>query len=115
MDSFRYWQAAWTLATCWIPTATLQASELAAAALDPEGMDAVPADLSGFLLVLGADCATLRERRAAGGSPLRPGRLVQARQGAVVYDLRSVRNGVEYSFHVLFVLDEDGVWRLWAL
>ena len=49
------------------------------------------------------------------GNDLGALRLVQARQGAVVYDLRSVRNGVEYSFHVLFVLDEDGVWRLWAL
>jgi hypothetical protein len=34
--------------------------------------------------------------------------------GAVEYDLRAVRDGVEYSFHVVFVQDVDGVWRLWA-
>ena len=54
----------------------------------------------GALLQVGNDLGTLR--------------LVQVRQGAVTYDLRSARNGVEYSFHVLFVVDEDGVWRLWA-
>jgi hypothetical protein len=30
------------------------------------------------------------------------------------YDLRAVRNGTQYSFPVVFVIDEDGVWRLWA-
>lgn len=34
--------------------------------------------------------------------------------GAAEYDLRAVRGGIEYSFRVLFVVDEDGVWRLWA-
>jgi hypothetical protein len=51
---------------------------------------------------------------AQAGMDLGPIRLAQARQNAVAYDLRAVRNGVEYSFHVLFVVDTDGVWRLWA-
>ena len=37
------------------------------------------------------------------------------RMGAVEYDLRAIRDGIEYSFHVLFVVDRDGRWRLWAL
>jgi hypothetical protein len=45
---------------------------------------------------------------------LGPLRLVRFLHGAVEYDLRAVRDGVEYSFHVVFVIDEDGVWRLWA-
>lgn len=40
--------------------------------------------------------------------------LLRTRDRAAVYELRSVRNGVEYSFHVLFVIDIDGTWRLWA-
>lgn len=40
--------------------------------------------------------------------------LVRFLHGAVEYDLRAVRDGVEYSFHVVFVVDPDGVWRLWA-
>jgi hypothetical protein len=38
--------------------------------------------------------------------------LVRVRDGGVEYELRAVQNGVEYSFQVLFILDEDGIWRL---
>ena len=38
--------------------------------------------------------------------------LVRIRDGAVEYELRAVQDGVEYSFQVLFILDEDGIWRL---
>jgi hypothetical protein len=38
--------------------------------------------------------------------------LVRVRDGAVEYELRAVQEGVEYSFQVLFILDEDGIWRL---
>ena len=31
---------------------------------------------------------------------------------AAEYELRAVQQGVAYSFHVLFVVDTDGVWRL---
>ena len=47
-------------------------------------------------------------------SDLGPIRLVRARTNAAEYELRAVRNAVEYSFHVLFVVDGDGVWRLRA-
>jgi hypothetical protein len=40
--------------------------------------------------------------------------LLRFLDGAVEYDLRAVRDGVEYSFHVVFVQDVDGIWRLWA-
>lgn len=40
--------------------------------------------------------------------------LLRTRDRAAEYDLRSVRNGVEYSFHVLFIIDVDGTWRLRA-
>jgi hypothetical protein len=43
---------------------------------------------------------------------LGPIRLVRIWPGAAEYDLRAQRDGAEYSFHVLFVIDEDGVWRL---
>ncbi len=46
---------------------------------------------------------------------LGPVRLVQIRDGAAEYDLRAARGGTEYSFYVRFVLDDDGIWRLWAL
>ncbi len=38
--------------------------------------------------------------------------LVRIRAGAVEYELRAVQDGVGYSFQVLFILDEDGIWRL---
>jgi hypothetical protein len=47
-------------------------------------------------------------------SDLGPIRLVRARTNAAEYEVRALRNGVEYSFHVLFVVDGDGVWRLRA-
>jgi hypothetical protein len=34
---------------------------------------------------------------------------------AAEYELRAVQRGVLYSFHVLFVIDTDGVWRLRVL
>jgi hypothetical protein len=40
--------------------------------------------------------------------------LMRFRDRAAEYDLRVARNGTEYSFLVLFVIDTDGVWRLWA-
>jgi hypothetical protein len=45
-------------------------------------------------------------------SDLGPIRLVRARTDAAEYELRAIRAAVEYSFHVLFVVDGDGVWRL---
>ena len=41
-------------------------------------------------------------------------RLLRFRERTAEYDLRAVRNGTQYSFPVVFVIDEDGVWRLWA-
>jgi hypothetical protein len=39
---------------------------------------------------------------------------VRIRNKAAEYELRAVQRGVPYSFHVLFVIDTDGVWRLRA-
>jgi len=39
---------------------------------------------------------------------------VRVRSKAAEYELRAVQRGVLYSFHVLFVVDADGVWRLRA-
>ncbi len=47
-------------------------------------------------------------------SDLGPINLVDVLENAVEYDLKAVRNGVQYSFYVLFVVDSDGLWRLWA-
>jgi hypothetical protein len=41
-------------------------------------------------------------------------RLVRIMDQAAEFDLRAIRNATEYSFYVLFVVDVDGVWRLWA-
>jgi hypothetical protein len=49
------------------------------------------------------------------GSELGPITPMRVLDGAAEYDLRATRGGIEYSFHVLFVVDEDGLWRLWAL
>jgi hypothetical protein len=38
--------------------------------------------------------------------------MVIARPNAAEYEVRALRNAVEYSFYVLFVMDTDGVWRL---
>ena len=39
-------------------------------------------------------------------------RMVRTRVNAAEYEVRALRNAVEYSFHVLFVVDSDGLWRL---
>jgi hypothetical protein len=31
---------------------------------------------------------------------------------AVIYDIRTIREGVEYSFHLLFTQDSGGIWRI---
>jgi hypothetical protein len=41
-------------------------------------------------------------------------RLVRIGNKHAEYELRATRNGVEYSYFVLFVIDGDGLWRLWA-
>lgn len=48
---------------------------------------------------------------AAELATIRPSRF---RERTAEYDLRTVRDGTQYSFLVVFVIDEDGVWRLWA-
>ena len=37
---------------------------------------------------------------------------VKVLDGAAEYELRAVQRGTLYSFHVLFVIDTDGIWRL---
>ena len=39
-------------------------------------------------------------------------RLVEHDGYGIIYDLRTVRDDVEYSFQVLFVQDTDGIWRI---
>jgi len=39
-------------------------------------------------------------------------RLVEYERYGAVYDLRTVKEDVEYSFQVLFVQDRDGIWRI---
>jgi hypothetical protein len=39
-------------------------------------------------------------------------RPVRVHERAAEYELRAVQQGTTYSFHVLFVVDTDGVWRL---
>ncbi|MDH4266320.1 MAG: Ig-like domain-containing protein [Deltaproteobacteria bacterium] len=31
---------------------------------------------------------------------------------AVIYDIRTIRDGIEYSFHLLFTQDSGGIWRI---
>jgi hypothetical protein len=38
--------------------------------------------------------------------------LVNSNDNVTEYDLRTVRNGVIYSFQVKFVRDADGIWRI---
>ena len=40
--------------------------------------------------------------------------MVEVKDGAVEYELLALRNGAMFSFHVLFVVDIDGLWRLWG-
>ena len=37
---------------------------------------------------------------------------VRIHDKAAEYELRAIQRGTQYSFHVLFVIDTDGVWRL---
>jgi len=46
---------------------------------------------------------------AADLGPITPVRVLDK---AAEYELRAVQRGTVYSFHVLFVVDTDGVWRL---
>jgi hypothetical protein len=46
---------------------------------------------------------------AADLGPITPVRVLDR---AAEYELRAVQRGTAYSFHVLFVVDADGVWRL---
>lgn len=39
-------------------------------------------------------------------------RLVKYDGYGAIYDLRTTKNSVEYSFQVLFVQDVDGIWRI---
>jgi sugar lactone lactonase YvrE len=39
-------------------------------------------------------------------------RIVRTMSNAAEYEVRALRNAVEYSFYVLFVVDSDDVWRL---
>ncbi len=39
-------------------------------------------------------------------------RIVKVREHFAEYDLRTVKDGIEYSFQVLFMQDSDGVWRI---
>lgn len=41
-------------------------------------------------------------------------RLVKLGNKYAEYELRATRNGGEYSYYVLFTIDADGLWRLWA-
>jgi hypothetical protein len=40
--------------------------------------------------------------------------MIDVKDGAVEYELLALRNGAMFSFHVLFVVDIDGLWRLWG-
>lgn len=38
--------------------------------------------------------------------------LINIKDDAAEYDLRIVRNGITYSFQLIFVRDADGIWRI---
>jgi hypothetical protein len=38
--------------------------------------------------------------------------LIEIYGDTAIYDLRTVRNGVEYSFQLLFTRDQDGLWKI---
>jgi hypothetical protein len=38
--------------------------------------------------------------------------LIGMMTNAIEYDIRATRNGTEYSFYLLFVRDEDGLWKI---
>jgi len=37
---------------------------------------------------------------------------IKVMKNSVEYDIRTIRNGKEYSFHLLFVKDLDGLWKI---
>ena len=39
-------------------------------------------------------------------------RLVEVYGDAAIYDLRTVRGGVEYSFQLLFIRNKEGIWQI---
>ena len=38
--------------------------------------------------------------------------LIGMMTNAIEYDIRTIRNGIEYSFYLLFVRDKDGLWKI---
>jgi pyruvate dehydrogenase complex dehydrogenase (E1) component len=38
--------------------------------------------------------------------------LIRMMKNAIEYDIRTTRNGKEYSFYLLFVRDKDGLWKI---
>jgi len=38
--------------------------------------------------------------------------LIRMMKNAIEYDIRTIRNGKEYSFYFLFVRDKDGLWKI---
>jgi hypothetical protein len=38
--------------------------------------------------------------------------LIGMMKDAIEYDIRAIRNGIEYSFYLLFVRDKDGLWKI---
>jgi hypothetical protein len=38
--------------------------------------------------------------------------LIGMMKNAIEYDIRTIRNGKEYSFYLLFVRDNDGLWKI---
>jgi len=38
--------------------------------------------------------------------------LIEYTPRAAIYDIRTVREGIEYSFHLLFEKDLNGIWRI---
>jgi hypothetical protein len=61
-----------------------------------------------FVVLNGAGALPLVGQEVGGIS------MVDFKDGAVEYELLALRNGSLHSFHVLFVIDIDGLWRLWG-
>jgi hypothetical protein len=43
-----------------------------------------------------------------------PIRMVEVKENRAIYDMRTTKNGTEYSFQVEMIRDEDGIWRIWT-
>jgi hypothetical protein len=43
---------------------------------------------------------------------MEPITLLSVGKNSAIYDLRTIRNGTEYSFQLMFVRDGDGIWRI---